>query len=72
VPGKLKQKKILNEHWRNYGFRNQTKAELTLVSVGRGTSDAAPHNFGFHKSVFTRLPRVFNQLAGSIIYPHLD
>jgi hypothetical protein len=40
--------------------------------VARGTSDAAPHNFGFHKSVFTRLPRVFNQLAGSIIYPHLE
>jgi hypothetical protein len=35
-------------------------------------SDAAPHNFGFHKSVFGRLPRMFNRLAGSIIYPHLD
>jgi hypothetical protein len=27
---------------------------------------------GFNKRVFGRLPLVFNQLAGSMIYPHLD
>jgi Acetyltransferase (GNAT) domain len=27
---------------------------------------------GFHKKVFGRLPLVFNRVAGSIIYPHLD
>jgi hypothetical protein len=27
---------------------------------------------GFHKRVFGRLPLVFNRLAGSILYPHLD
>jgi hypothetical protein len=30
------------------------------------------HASGFHKKVFGRLPLVFNRLAGSIIYPHLD
>jgi hypothetical protein len=34
-------------------------------------SDAASHNFGFHKRVFARLPPVF-KLARSIIYPRLD
>jgi hypothetical protein len=32
----------------------------------------ASHNFGFHKKIFGRLPLMFNRLAGSIIYPHLD
>jgi hypothetical protein len=32
----------------------------------------APHNFGFHKKVFGRLPLRLNRLAGSIMYPHLD
>ena len=32
----------------------------------------ARHDSGFHKRVFGRLPLMFNQLAGSIIYPHLD
>ena len=27
---------------------------------------------GFHKKVFGRLPLMFNRVAGSIIYPHLD
>jgi hypothetical protein len=29
-------------------------------------------NFGFHKQIFGKLPLVFNRLAGSMIYPHLD
>ena len=31
-----------------------------------------PHDSGLHKKVFGRLPLIFNRLAGSIIYPHLD
>jgi hypothetical protein len=27
---------------------------------------------GLHKRIFSRLPLVFNRLAGSILYPHLD
>jgi hypothetical protein len=61
-------------------FETKRKAELTLVSLlaelidpsGRQRSMPAPHNFGLHKRVFGRLPRIFNRLAGSIIYPHLD
>jgi hypothetical protein len=33
---------------------------------------ARSHNSGLHKKVFGRLPLMFNRLAGSIIYPHLD
>jgi hypothetical protein len=33
---------------------------------------AQPHESGLHKKVFGRLPLMFNRLAGSIIYPHLD
>jgi len=33
---------------------------------------ARPHDSGLHKKVFERLPLIFNRLAGSIIYPHLD
>ena len=30
------------------------------------------HDSGLHKKVFGRLPLIFNRLAGSMIYPHLD
>jgi hypothetical protein len=30
------------------------------------------HVSGFHKKIFGSLPLVFNRLAGSMIYPHLD
>jgi hypothetical protein len=39
---------------------------------GRQCTIPAHHDSGFHKGVFGRLPLVFNRLAGSIIYPHLD
>lgn len=32
----------------------------------------ARHGSHFHKRIFARLPLVLNQLAGSILYPHLD
>ena len=33
---------------------------------------ARSHDAGLHKKVFGRLPLMFNRLAGSMIYPHLD
>jgi hypothetical protein len=39
---------------------------------GRQYLIPARHDSGFHKRVFGRLPLVFNRLAGSMIYPHLD
>jgi hypothetical protein len=33
---------------------------------------ARSHDSGLHKKVFERLPLIFNRLAGSMIYPHLD
>jgi hypothetical protein len=61
-------------------FETKRKAELTLVSLlaelidpsGRPGLAPARHDSGFHKKIFGRLPLMFNQLAGSIIYPHLD
>jgi len=39
---------------------------------GRPGLAPARHDSGFHKKIFGRLPLMFNQLAGSIIYPHFD
>jgi hypothetical protein len=39
---------------------------------GRQCLITPPHDSGFHKRIFGRLPLVFNRLAGSVIYPHLD
>jgi hypothetical protein len=39
---------------------------------GRECLPPARGDSGFHKRIFGRLPLVFNRLAGSIIYPHLD
>jgi hypothetical protein len=39
---------------------------------GRECLTPAGREFGLHKRVFSRLPLLFNRLAGSLIYPHLD
>src|SRR6266496_6683486 len=39
---------------------------------GRQCLITAPHDSGFHKRIFGRLPLAFNRLAGSMIYRHLD
>jgi hypothetical protein len=39
---------------------------------GRQYLIPARHDSGFHNGVFGRLPLLFNRLAGSMIYPHLD
>jgi len=44
-----------------------------LEQAESGTKETpASNDSGIHKSIFGRLPRMFNRLAGSIIYPHLD
>ena len=39
---------------------------------GRQYSPPIRRKGGLHKRIFGRLPLVFNRLAGSILYPHLD
>jgi GNAT acetyltransferase-like protein len=39
---------------------------------GRKCLVAVPSDSGFHEKIFGRLPLLFNRLAGSMIYPHLD
>jgi hypothetical protein len=39
---------------------------------GRHCPAPVRHEGGLHKRIFGRLPLVFNRLAGSILYPHLD
>lgn len=39
---------------------------------GREYSAHTRSNSAFHKQIFGKLPPVFNRLAGSMIYPHLD
>lgn len=40
--------------------------------LGRHCLAPARNGFGLHKKVFGSLPLLFNRLAGSMIYPHLD
>jgi len=46
-------------------FRVDPSGRQCLASV-------RSHDSGLHKKVFGRLPLIFNRLAGSMIYPHLD
>ena len=39
---------------------------------GRQCLTPVRHEGGLHKRIFGRMPLVFNRLAGSILYPHLD
>ncbi len=56
----------------SWGTQEEVIDYCRIDPSGRQRLMPAPHNFGFHKRVFGRLPRMFNRLAGSIIYPHLD
>ena len=56
----------------SWGTHEEVIDYCRIDPLGRQRLMPAPHNFGFHKRVFGRLPRMFNRLAGSIIYPHLD
>jgi lipid II:glycine glycyltransferase (peptidoglycan interpeptide bridge formation enzyme) len=39
---------------------------------GHQLSASARADSGFHKKIFGTLPLMFNRLAGSLVYPHLD
>ena len=56
----------------SWGTQEEVIDYCRIDPLGQQRLMLASHNFGFHKRVFGRLPRMFNQLAGSIIYPHLD
>jgi Acetyltransferase (GNAT) domain len=65
-----------NDGLRRFKLSWNTKEEIIdyyrIDPSGRHCMAAARHGSGFHKKVFGRLPLVFNRLAGSMIYPHLD
>jgi hypothetical protein len=65
-----------NEGLRRFKLSWHTKEEtidyFRIDPSGRPCLAPARHDSGFHKKIFGRLPLMFNQLAGSITYPHLD
>jgi Acetyltransferase (GNAT) domain len=56
----------------SWGTDEEIIEYFRLLSLGRQSLTSARREPGLHKRVFGRLPLVFNRLAGSIIYPHLD
>ena len=56
----------------SWGTEEETIDYFRVDSSGRQFLAAARHGSGFHKRIFGILPLVFNRLAGSMIYPHLD
>jgi len=56
----------------SWGTEEETIDYFRVGPSGRRSLASARHNSGFHKKIFGRLPLVFNRVAGSMIYPHLD
>jgi hypothetical protein len=56
----------------SWDTEEETIDYFRVDSSGQKCLVAAPHDSGFHKRIFGRLPLVLNRLAGSMIYPHLD
>jgi len=56
----------------SWGTQEEAIDYFRIGPAGRQCLARVRRDSGFHKKVFGRLPLVFNQLAGSIIYPHLD
>jgi Acetyltransferase (GNAT) domain len=56
----------------SWGTQEEVIDYCRIDRLGRQRLMTAPHNFGFHKRVFGRLPLRLNRLVGSMIYPHLD
>jgi Acetyltransferase (GNAT) domain len=56
----------------SWGTQEETIDYFRVDPSGRQCLPPIRRNGGFHKRVFGRLPLVFNRLAGSILYPHLD
>src|SRR5438876_1580932 len=56
----------------SWGTEEETIGYFRVDPSGRKCLVPAHHDSGFHKRIFGSLPLVFNRLAGSLIYPHLD
>jgi hypothetical protein len=56
----------------SWDTEEETIDYFRVDSSGQKCLVASPHDSGFHKWIFGRLPLAFNRLAGSMIYPHLD
>lgn len=56
----------------SWGTQEEIIDYFRVDPSGRQCFTPTRHDSGFHKKVFGRLPLVFNRLAGSILYPHLD
>jgi hypothetical protein len=56
----------------SWDTQEETIDYYRIDPAGRPCITTARHGSGFHKKIFGRLPLVFNRLAGSMIYPHLD
>jgi Acetyltransferase (GNAT) domain len=56
----------------SWGTEEETIGYFRVDPSGRLGLAPAALSSGFHKRIFGRLPLVFNRLAGSMIYPHLD
>jgi hypothetical protein len=56
----------------SWGTQEETIGYFRVNSSGPQSLPAAGHDSGFHKRIFGMLPLMFNRLAGSVIYPHLD
>jgi hypothetical protein len=65
-----------NEGLRRFKLSWNTQEEtidyFRVDPSGRQCLAPARTGYGFHKKVFGRLPLLFNKVAGSMIYPHLD
>jgi hypothetical protein len=65
-----------NEGLRRFKLAWDTKEEtidyFRVDPSGRQCLPAPRRDSAFHKRIFGRMPLVFNRLAGSILYPHLD
>ena len=56
----------------SWGTQEETIGYFRVDPSGRQCLPSIRCNGGLHKRIFGRLPLVFNRLAGSILYPHLD
>ena len=56
----------------SWGAKEETINYFRVDPSGRKCLVLGASDSGFHKKIFGRLPLVFNRLAGSMIYPHLD
>lgn len=56
----------------SWNTKEQTLDYFRVDSSARKCLAHNRSNFGFHTQIFGKLPLVFNRLAGSMIYPHLD